>query len=196
MFNSRTDKGFYTMTICRADLPPQGLQEGKNTACWRWKRLNLHLRQLKPHLLRIRTWILCSTNTGEKKLLTNTLALGINHMHAQTNNVQKHRLSQQIEGWQTSLSFPHDDSEYNDSWRAAKHLLLKRKMWTFRFLFYFIFFSKKDSSSSAPAIFCIELTSCALFCSAHVFIFVMIKVRSCKVNDKFSAVKFTFGFSS
>lgn len=69
-----------------------------------------------------------SVQQERKKLLTNTLALG-DHMHAQTNNVQKkHRLSQQIEGWQTSLSFPHIDCEYNDSWRAEKHLLLKRRI--------------------------------------------------------------------
>lgn len=64
------------------------------------------------------------------------------------------------------------------------------------FLFFFILFSQKDSSLSAPAIFCIKLTSRSLFLSTQAFIFVMIKVRSCKVNDKFSAAKFAFGFSS
>lgn len=184
------------MPICRADMPPHGLQEGKKTARWRWKRPNLHLRQLKPHLLWIWTWILCSTNTGKKKLLTNTLALGINHMHAQTNNVQKQRPSQQIEGWQTSLSFPHDDSEYNDRWQAAKLLLLKRKMWTFRFSLFFVFIFQKRLELKSAGHLLHQINKRCLVLPRTSFYFTMIKVRSCKVNDKFSALEFAFGFSS
>lgn len=40
-----------------------------------------------------------------KLLETNTLPLGRNHMHLQTNNAKTHTLSQQIESWQTSQCF-------------------------------------------------------------------------------------------
>lgn len=40
-----------------------------------------------------------------KLLETNTLPLGRNHMHLQTNNAKTHTLSQQIESWQISQCF-------------------------------------------------------------------------------------------
>lgn len=120
----------------------------------------------------------------EKKLLTNTLALGINHMHAQTNSVQKHRLSQQIEGWQTSLSSAHNDSEYNDSWRAAA--IYERS----DFPFSYSTFPKRLELECAGHVLRDVNERVLVFLSAQAFIFAMIKVRSCKVNDNFSTVEF------
>lgn len=52
MFKWRTDKEFHTMTICSADLTLQG-QKKKKKAAGLWKRLNLHLQQLKLHLFQL-----------------------------------------------------------------------------------------------------------------------------------------------
>lgn len=44
----------------------------------------------------------CEAQTPENFLETNTLSLGRNHMHLQTNNAKTHTLIQQIERWQSS----------------------------------------------------------------------------------------------
>ena len=71
------------MTICTADLTIRG---GKK------KRL-LALKATEFASPAIKTALIPNTNMDSVrhkhwKLLTNTLALGINHMHTQTNNAQ------------------------------------------------------------------------------------------------------------
>lgn len=195
MCKSRTDKGFYTMTICRADLPPQGLLEGRKNSL-------LALKAAEFASPAIKTTLTPNTNMDsvphkhreKKKLLTNTLALGINHMHAQT--MRKNTdLAKTLKVGKLPSVFHTSTLNIMIAGEPQSICSLKGKCEHSGFSFFSYYFPKKGSSLSVAAIFCMKLTSCALFCSAQI-IFVMIKVRSCKVNDKFSAVEFAFGFSS
>lgn len=77
------------MTICSADLTLQ------------WEKRLLALKASEFASPAIKTALIPNTNMDSArhkhwKLLTNTLALGINHMHTQTNNAQNTNVSNRL----------------------------------------------------------------------------------------------------
>lgn len=86
--SEKLTRDFYTMTICRVDPTTTGATlwgAGGTT-----KKSLLALKASEFASPAIKTVLIPNTNMDsvkhkQRKLLTNTLALGINHMHAQTN---------------------------------------------------------------------------------------------------------------
>lgn len=92
------------MTICRADPTTTGATvegEGEGGRKKNTKNSLLALKASEFASSAIKTALIPNTNMDsvkhkQRKLLTNTLALGINHMHAQTNNAQNTDLANRL----------------------------------------------------------------------------------------------------
>lgn len=80
-----------------------------------------------------------------KKLLTNTLALGINHMHAQTNNVQNRDLANRLKVGKLPSAF-HTTLNIMIAGEPRSTFSLKGKYEHSGFLFFLFYFPKKTGA--------------------------------------------------
>lgn len=116
-------------------------------------------------------------------LLTNTLALWRNHIDAKNKQCTAHKLIQQIESWRTSHGLVHDKAEYEASWRPGSARSFERKNVNIQLY-------RQKGFMNAWSALRVKWTSCAPFWHSQAFIFLMIKVRSCKIRGKFSTGSF------